>query len=216
MKRRGFTLLRPDTSEGILRRSIVARGFTMMEMTFVISIIAVLAAILFPVFARAREAARRTSCASNLSQLGGALNMYAQAYDGRYPKKNNQFGAVYSYTHSIDIFYCPSDSTERTRDVGASPSPGTVPFADSPAPKVTYSSYVYRGGLSNDSRGDAVIAGEAQAWHGDLVNVLYVGGYVKGVRSSVYKPVVAPMPKPKAKPAVPPAPPPGSPPAPGG
>ena len=81
------------------------RGFTLLELTFVISIIAVLAAVLFPVFARARESARRASCASNLSQLGVALNMYAQAYDGHYPGKNNQLGPLYNYAHNVDIFY---------------------------------------------------------------------------------------------------------------
>ena len=49
------------------------RGFTLLELLFVISIIAILAAILFPVFAGARESARRTTCASNLSQIGSAL-----------------------------------------------------------------------------------------------------------------------------------------------
>jgi len=181
------------------------RGFTMIELTFVISIIAILAAILFPVFARARESARRTTCASNLSQIGVALNMYAQTYDGHYPKKNNELGPLYSYTHNVDVFYCPSDPAERPGDTQTPPRPGSDIFADAPPPKVTYSSYVYRGGLCNDDRADAVIAGEAHAWHGDLVNVLHVGGYVKGVPADNYKPVVAPQaPKAAPRPVAPP------------
>jgi prepilin-type N-terminal cleavage/methylation domain-containing protein/prepilin-type processing-associated H-X9-DG protein len=57
------------------------RGFTLIELLVVIAIIAILAAILFPVFARAREKARQSSCTSNLKQLGTALMMYAQDYD---------------------------------------------------------------------------------------------------------------------------------------
>ena len=62
-----------------------ARGFTLIELLVVIAIIAVLAAILFPVFARAREQARLSVCTSNVKQLGLALNMYANDYDGLYP-----------------------------------------------------------------------------------------------------------------------------------
>ena len=67
------------------------RGFTLIELLVVIAIIAILAAILFPVFARAREKARQTSCLSNLKQLSLALLMYCQDYDERYPR-------MYSYS----------------------------------------------------------------------------------------------------------------------
>ena len=61
------------------------RGFTLIELLVVIAIISVLAAILFPVFARARENARRTSCLSNLKQIGLAFLQYTQDYDEAYP-----------------------------------------------------------------------------------------------------------------------------------
>lgn len=61
--------------------SLTRRGFTLIELLVVIAIIAILAAILFPVFAQAREAARKTSCLSNCKQQGTAVMMYAQDYD---------------------------------------------------------------------------------------------------------------------------------------
>lgn len=60
-------------------------GLTLIELLVVIAIIAILAAILFPVFARAREAARATACRSNLMQLGNAVMMYTQDYDENLP-----------------------------------------------------------------------------------------------------------------------------------
>jgi prepilin-type N-terminal cleavage/methylation domain-containing protein/prepilin-type processing-associated H-X9-DG protein len=63
------------------------RGFTLIELLVVIAIIAILAAILFPVFARARENARRASCMSNLKQIGLGMMMYMQDYDGNFPAR---------------------------------------------------------------------------------------------------------------------------------
>src|SRR5262245_54405088 len=61
------------------------KGFTLIELLVVIAIIAILAAILFPVFAQAREQARKTDCLTKLKQLGLAWLMYAQDYDETYP-----------------------------------------------------------------------------------------------------------------------------------
>jgi len=65
------------------------KGFTLIELLVVIAIIAILAAILFPVFARARESARRSSCLSNLKQLGLGMMMYSQDYDEKLPRRYN-------------------------------------------------------------------------------------------------------------------------------
>jgi len=68
-----------------IRMKNVKRGFTLIELLVVIAIIAILAAILFPVFAKAREAARKTTCLSNLKQIGLSVIMYTQDYDETYP-----------------------------------------------------------------------------------------------------------------------------------
>src|SRR5690606_28544578 len=66
-------------------KKLESKGFTLIELLVVIAIIAILAAILFPVFARARENARRASCMSNEKQLALGLLMYTQDYDERLP-----------------------------------------------------------------------------------------------------------------------------------
>lgn len=94
-------------------------GFTLIELLVVIAIIAILAAILFPVFARAREKARQTSCLSNLKQLGTSVLMYAQDYDEIYPVEESATDVslapmtwpnrVMPYIKNAQLFKCPSD-----------------------------------------------------------------------------------------------------------
>jgi prepilin-type N-terminal cleavage/methylation domain-containing protein/prepilin-type processing-associated H-X9-DG protein len=100
------------------------KGFTLIELLVVIAIIAILAAILFPVFARARENARRASCQSNLKQIGLGALQYAQDYDeqlvGSYygttdNMSNNTtnykwMDATFPYVKSEQLYNCPSDS----------------------------------------------------------------------------------------------------------
>jgi len=105
------------------------KAFTLIELLVVIAIIAILAAILFPVFATAREKARQTACASNLKQIGLAYMQYVQDYDEvtpyvPYDPNRYQFSAapyvygislgaqLYPYTKSVQIWRCSSDSLE--------------------------------------------------------------------------------------------------------
>lgn len=101
------------------------QGFTLIELLVVIAIVAILASILFPVFARARENARRSSCMSNMKQMGLGLIQYSQDYDETYPPSYyygtfdagdssgilHWSGYMQPYLKSTQIFVCPGDPT---------------------------------------------------------------------------------------------------------
>jgi prepilin-type N-terminal cleavage/methylation domain-containing protein/prepilin-type processing-associated H-X9-DG protein len=104
------------------------RGFTLIELLVVIAIIAILAAILFPVFAKAREKARQTSCLSNVKQIILGVLQYCQDYDERLPYGTGYWyvpggsgsppdvliwsDSLTPYVKNTQIFGCPSDSTQ--------------------------------------------------------------------------------------------------------
>jgi len=94
------------------RRTLHGGGFTLIELLVVIAIIAILAAILFPVFSRARDKARQSSCLSNARQVGLAVNQYTHDYDERYPSNHYciYYLAVQPYMRNDQMWICPSYS----------------------------------------------------------------------------------------------------------
>ena len=94
-------------------------GFTLVEFTVVITIIALLAAILFPVFAQARKTATKQQCLSNLHQVGMALQLYARDYDGHLPPAHNDLRPLLTqYADSESILRCPEDPATQRRPGG--------------------------------------------------------------------------------------------------
>ncbi len=121
------------------QRSNSSKGFTLIELLVVIAIIAILAAILFPVFAKAREKARAISCESNERQVGLAILQYNQDNDEKFPMglgnaTANQLGQGYagqvsSYAKSAGVFKCPDDSTAQVGASGTAPTLYPVSYA---------------------------------------------------------------------------------------
>ena len=134
------------------------RAFTLIEILVVIAIIGILAAILFPVFARARENARRASCQSNLKQIGLGIMQYSQDYDDKFPMSrvgNPAVGKPYGwadafqpYVKSTQLLQCPSNSD---------PLPDyTIAI---PGRQAYYTDYVYNSALGGISVGTAQSVG---------------------------------------------------------
>ena len=156
----------------------IKKGFTLIELLVVIAIIAILAAILFPVFAQAREKARQASCLSNLKQIGTAIQLYTDDYDETFPTSYNDYDGFYpwntrnsgsydiirsvinalnvSYVKNFNMWCCPS----------AKPTSDDQWLAGKATPTKTDaeyfpSSYVFNGiiissnnGFGNGMRGD--------------------------------------------------------------
>ncbi|MDT7971470.1 MAG: DUF1559 domain-containing protein [Armatimonadota bacterium] len=164
MRRFGVKMWRSDAS-------VRGTGFTLIELLVVIAIIAILAAILFPVFSRAREKARQSSCGSNLRQVQLAIAQYTQDYDERhphtwfttfptnspsawtdYPGGYQWEEAVLPYVKNDQLFVCPSASAIRyvpdTTPGQVDTTPAPWPNPNYPFPRGGYAGNVaYWGGL---------------------------------------------------------------------
>jgi prepilin-type N-terminal cleavage/methylation domain-containing protein/prepilin-type processing-associated H-X9-DG protein len=139
-------------------------GFTLVELLVVIAIIAILAAILFPVFAMARQAGSRATCSANLMQIGKALKLYVQDSNGRYPPMDDgsygkfrtwhDFIAGYS-SHNKRIFRCPAHRPETDPgilDRFSNGWPSNPPYA--------YSYGINYNWVGGGGSGDAIVAND--------------------------------------------------------
>jgi prepilin-type N-terminal cleavage/methylation domain-containing protein/prepilin-type processing-associated H-X9-DG protein len=193
----------------------VRRGFTLIELLVVIAIIAILAAILFPVFARAREAARSAGCRSNLKQFTSAFQMYWQDYDGvaisvglNMPPSPLRQGAgradwtdhVYPYVKNAGVYVCPSDPLLKpTTGYGISGgyAQNWVYFSNfgSPLPMDSIN-YPAETILLTDGTGYYACGGSggpAAGWaarvsdrHNEQVNIAWVDGHVSSRRKTQF------------------------------
>lgn len=150
-------------------------------------IIALLAAILFPVFARARERARSTSCQNNLRQIGLALQLYADDYDGAFPPVDGDLTPlVPRYLQEPDIFSCPSGMIAYVMVPGEEMTypaePLSRPAPIGPSGEIG-TSYFYVGGRTVRSKGElGLLVDGTPDVHNDRGNVLLVNGRVFSIR----------------------------------
>lgn len=138
---------------GTIRRS----GFTLIELLVVIAIIAILAAILFPVFAQAKEAAKRTACLSNTKQIGTGLVMYIGDYDDTMAtvwhdfttdEYHDSWNLTQPYIKNVDVFYCPDRSQVGcTGNYGQFPNLRCIGYGYNWGPFQTFTPGDFEGGL---------------------------------------------------------------------
>ncbi len=140
------------------------RGFILIEFVTAIAIIAILAAILFPVFARAREKARQMSCLQNLLNVGISLRHYAADYHGHFPPTDNDLSPLlYQYLPDERALDCPSIAQDFDGKAG---------------------DYSYKGGYQEDDRGDLMLMTDRGFEpHNGGSNCLFIDGHAKWMKA---------------------------------
>ncbi len=147
------------------------RGFTLIELLVVIAIIAILAAILFPVFAKAREKARQTACINNQKQIVTASLMFAQDHDEMFPTADNFWGSI-----SMDrgVLICPTAGTKIANGYGMNANLGGVALGEIPSPEQV--------ALVTDAltaNNQVMVAGDADKRHSGKAIWGFIDGHVE-------------------------------------
>ena len=156
-------------------------AFTLIELLVVIAIIAILAAILFPVFARARENARRSSCQSNEKQIALGFKQYIQDNNERYPASGGWNTAILDYTKSEAILKCPSAAGAGTFDYSYNSNMG-----DKNENKVdNTASTILVAEATRSSGATSGTSASAGSRHFDGSNYAFVDGHVKWIKGTV-------------------------------
>lgn len=160
-------------------------GFTLLELILVVFIASILWAMLFPVFARARESARKIQCLSSIVQLGAALQLYAADWGGAFPPTDNEWGPLDSYVRNRDVFRCPDDA-----ELPAAPAETE---SGNRQPVHIESSCIYRSGLSNDGRATEIVAFDRWIWHLGGRNVVFLDGHGAWFHAATFWPSAPPQ-----------------------
>jgi prepilin-type N-terminal cleavage/methylation domain-containing protein len=187
------------------------RGFTIMELIVVVGIIGVLASMLFPVFARARELARAAQCAASVAELGLALQMYATDWGGAYPPQEDNLAPIADRVQTESVFRCPSArysgiTLAQQKLLARATEKRVVPWmagAPSREQDLRYrvviadgvllgSDYYYHAGLTTESPPEAVLLAEREAAHMGRAHVLYASGQVRRLPEAEWRQLVPP------------------------
>jgi prepilin-type N-terminal cleavage/methylation domain-containing protein len=145
------------------------QGFTFMELLIVTAIIAILAAILFPVFAQAREKSHTSACQHNLKQISIALQLYAYDHYGHFPPTDNDFAPFFPYLREEDVFRCPTAEATESIVLG-------LP------------TYAYRGGYTHDDLPNRILVADTQPRHSGGGNLLMLSNCVKWFKGPELRP----------------------------
>ena len=178
--------------------SVQSFGFTLIELLVVVAIIAVIAAILFPVFSQSREKARASACFSNYHQIGAAVSMYASDFDGDTPPDGGSFSGIITdcqpYLKATAVFACPDDfDREREKRPGTYRMPSLYqgkpincgwadPYSTAAPPAITHSSTTT---LMYEAEQDFTAAPINPTYrHNGGTQILYFDGHTKWVKGS--------------------------------
>jgi len=167
------------------------RGFTFVELQTVLAIIATLAAILFPVFAKARERARQCSCCQNLVSIALAIRFYAADHGGPPPANDNLSPLYPRYLPTEQVFICPSSGASGVpMGAPANPDAGAEEVSPSTAlqgPEPLATCYYYRARHRPEEMPPAIILSDQGPIHNGRANVVYTDGRAQPLLAAAWR-----------------------------